>query len=149
MSVDLADLFWTIATSNVVILALGIIALAAVLVTHLPLVRFIPTIDDYLRIAGLIGYVALSLFFLFVGHRLADERTETRRLQTELRWSESQLEQQKATADEAARLKDEAEKAAGALQQKVDTYEAELAKRPAGDCALDADDLRRLRDLSR
>jgi hypothetical protein len=145
----ITDLFWTIATSDVVIYALGLVALAALIVTHVPLIRWIPTIDDYLRLAAAVGYLALFLFGLFLGARIADERAENQRLKGELQWSDNQLEQQKATAEEKARLLDEAEARATEANNKVQSYVDTLSKLPADDCVITADDRRRLLDIAR
>ena len=145
----LVDLFWKIATSDLVLTVVGVIALAAIVVSHVPLIRWIPTIDHWMKLASAVGYVALSLFFLFVGFRLSDERAETARLKTELDWSRNQLEQQEAQAQDAERLKGEAEARAAAIKGELDDYRKTYAGRPDGVCAFTADDIERLRSLTR
>lgn len=150
----LADLFWRFATSDIAIaivgaVAVAAIAVAAIVVSHVPLIRWIPTIDHWMKLATAIGYVALLLLGLQVGHRLSDERAETRRLQGELQWSKNQLEQQEASARHAEQLARDAAAEAAQLQEKVTSYEEALAKIPAGACALDDTDIERLRGIVR
>ena len=145
----LVDLFWTVATSDWVLVVIGGIAAAAIIVSHVPLIRWIPTIDDWMKLASATGYVALFLLGLLLGHRLSDERAETRRLKGELEWSQNQLEQQEAQAKDAERLKEEAEARAAAIKGELDEYRKSFAGRPDGKCAFTADDLERLRALTR
>lgn len=145
----LVDLFWSVATSNLVLAIVGVVALAAIIVSHMPLIRWIPTIDHWMKLATAVGYVALFLLGLLIGHRLSDERAETKRLRGELEWSRNQLEQQEATAKDAERLKAEAEANAREAQGKLDEFRSRYAERPAAACAFTADDLKRLRSLTR
>lgn len=145
----LVDWFWTIATSNLVLSIVGIFALVCIVVSHVPLIRWIPTIDHWMKLATAVGYVALFLLGLLIGHRLSDERAETKRLKGELEWSRNQLEQQEAQAQDAERLKEEAEARAAAIKGELDDYRKNYAGRPDGKCAFTDDDLQRLRKLTR
>ncbi|NUU41367.1 hypothetical protein [Tardiphaga robiniae] len=145
----LVDLFWTVATSNLVLAIVGIVALACIVVSHVPLIRWIPTIDHWMKLATAIGYVALFLLGLLIGHRLSDERAETKRLKGELEWSRNQLEQQEAQAQDAERLKEEAETRAAAIKGELDDYRKSFTGRPDGKCTFTDDDLQRLRQLRR
>jgi hypothetical protein len=145
----LADLFWSFATSGPVLAALALLVLACVVVTHVPLVRWLPSIDDWMKLASFIGYLAFAALFLLIGFRLSDERTEAKTLRTELAWSRNQLEQQEATARDAEKLKGEAEAAATEAKGKLNELRTFYSERPQASCAFTADDLRRLRDLRR
>lgn len=145
----LADLFWSFATSGPVLAALALLVLACVVVTHVPLVRWLPSIDDWMKLASFIGYLAFAALFLLIGFRLSDERTEAKALRTELNWSRNQLEQQEATARDAERLKSEAETAAAEARGKLDEFRKTYSERPQAACVFTADDIRRLRQLRR
>lgn len=143
----LADLFWGFATSGPVLATLAIIVVICVIVTHVPLVRWIPTIDDWLKLAAFVGYLGFALLFLLIGFRLSDERSAAKQLRTELAWSQNQLEQQEATARDAEKLKDEAEAAAKEAKGKLDDFRKNYSERPQASCAFTGDDIRRLRQL--
>ncbi len=148
-SETLADMFWSVATSNVVLMVIGVVVVACIIVTHVPLIRWIPTIDDYLKFAAGVGYVAAALLFLLIGFRMSEERTEAKQLRTELNWSRNQLEQQEEQAKDAERLKEEAEARAAAIKGELDDYRKSYAGRPDGKCTFSDDDLVRLRQLRR
>lgn len=145
----LIELFWWAATSDVVIMSLAVVAAVAILITNFPLARWFPGLEPYIRTATAVGYIALLMFGAVLGARIADERAETQKLRDNLAWSNEQLEQQIASAAEAARLKQEAEAKANDAQRKVEDYETELAKRKGCVDPLNRDDLRRMRDLER
>ncbi|AVT76651.1 hypothetical protein RPPS3_25880 [Rhodopseudomonas palustris] len=145
----LIDLFWLAATSDVVIMSLAVVAAIAILITNFPLVRWFPALETYVSTATAIGYIALLMFGAVLGARIADERAETKKLRDNLAWSNKQLEQQAASAAEAARLRQQAEAKANDAQRKVEDYESELAKRKGCVDPLTRDDLKRMRDLER
>lgn len=141
----LADLFWNFATSSMAMMIVAAILIAALIVSHLPLMKLIPAVAPYVILAGFVAYLALADLALCVGFRIADERAETQRLKIEMAWRENELEQQKATAEDAARIAKEKSAEADELKTKVDDYEATLAKQPVGACALDDADVGGLR----
>jgi hypothetical protein len=143
----MGDLFWDVATSGAVLLAIGAIAIAAFVVAHVPFIRAIPAVAPYAVTASLVQVVAAGLLMFLVGFRIADERAETKQLKGELAWQTNQIAQQKASAEDAARLAEQKANEAEALKAKVDDYEATLAKQPIGTCALDDRDLGGLRAL--
>lgn len=145
----LADIFWAVASSNVVLIALALLTLAALLVGHVPFGAYMPVIAPYVVLARASAYVFLALLFLLIGFRIADERAAVKQLKTELAWSNNQIAQQKASAEDAERLAREASARADQLNEKVNSYAAILAKRSSGDCTLDDDDVKRLLDIAR
>jgi hypothetical protein len=148
----MSGLFWDIATSDIALAAVGILFVATWVVARTP-VRKIPAIAPYALLAGLVSYLALADLALCVGFRIADERAAVRQLKNDLAWSDNELEQQKATAEDADRIAKEKAAQAQELQQKVSDYEAALERattaNPASACALTDDDIDRLRALSR
>lgn len=147
----MADLFWNVATSTPVLTSLAAIFVAAFLVAHVPVIveRLLPAIEPYDRAALAIQIAAAASLFFLIGFRAADERAETRSLKNDLAWHENELEQQKATAEDAERIAREKAAEAEALKAKVEDYEATLAKQPVGTCALDDTDIGGLRSLRR
>ena len=145
----LSDLIWDIATSNLVLAIIALALLAAFAIAHLPFGRWIPVVAPYVVAATLAAHVLFGLLAFLVGFRISDDREEAKRLKGELAWSENQLKQQKASADDKARLARQAEERAAAADQKVTDYETALAKLPAGNCSLDDADIRGLLGISR
>lgn len=146
----MADLIWSLATSYLALGIIGAVALAALIVGHVPLARLLPVIGPYVVLARFVSYLALMLLCFLIGTRLADERAETKRLKTDLAYARLQIEAQKASADTAAHLRAKAEQQAATLEQKVSEYEDRLAKSPAGcGCEFDADDVNSLRNIAR
>jgi hypothetical protein len=147
----MADLFWNVATSTTVLVLLAAIAVAAFLVAHVPALveRLVPQLLPYVVAAGLVQLIAASLLMFLIGFRISDERALTKQLKNDLAFSELQVEQQKATADDAERLKAEAEANANEAKGKLDDYRKKYGDRPETVCAFTADDLERLRALRR
>ena len=147
------ETFWTIATSDLALAIVGGLFLASLAIAHLPFVRMMPSLEPYVVAAGLVSYLLLADLALCIGHRISDEHAEVERLQNEVNWNSNQLEQQKATADDAERIAREKAGEAEELKGKVADYETALEKASAhasGDaCALTDDDIARLRSLSR
>jgi hypothetical protein len=141
----IADLFWDAVTSTTALMIVAAVLIAALIVSHLPLMKMIPSVAPYIILAGFVSYLALADLALCIGFRISDERAETQRLKIELAWRENELEQQKATAEDAARIAKEKSAEADELKTKVDDYEATLAKQPVGTCALDDADVGGLR----
>ncbi len=145
----ITDLFWSFATSDIVLGLICVVTLAAGIISILPL-RLVPaTIAPYVLLAKIGFIVALFLLGLIIGHRLADERAETARLKIDLSFKEFQLENQKAAAEDAARLRQKAEAHAADLSKKVFDYEAQLPNKPSDACDLDDRDVNSLRGIAR
>lgn len=147
----ITDLFWNVATSTPVLLLLAAIAAAAFLVAHVPalITRFVPSLVAYTMAAALVLSITAALLMFLIGFRISDERALTRQLKNDLAFSEMQVEQQKATADDAERLKAQAETQANEAKEKLDDYRKKYGDRPEAVCAFTADDLERLRALRR
>lgn len=146
----MADLLWLVATSDAVLWILTTLFLAGLVVGFAPLLRWMPVLAPYVMLARLVALVALAILAFLIGFRVADERAEVKRLKADLAFKQLQLDNEKATAETAARLRAEAEAEAATANQKVTDYEERLAKQPAGDgCDLDDGDVRSLHDIAR
>lgn len=148
----MSNMFWDIATSDLVLTIVAAVMVASFVVSHLPIVRDLPAVKPYAIAAGLIAYLALADLAFFGGYRISDERADAARLERDLDWSKNQLAQQKATADDAERIAKEKAAEADELKGKVVDYEKALAQRaktdPGGSCVLSDDDISRLRALA-
>lgn len=145
----MADLFWTLATSYFVLGAIALLALAALVIGHVPFGQYVPVIGPYVVLARFAAYPLLMLLAFLIGFRLSDERAETQRLKRELAFSQLQLKVQIEAAADAERLRRAAEGEAAAANEKVTTYENELAKAAHGPaCTLDDFDIRGLRNIA-
>ena len=97
-----ADLFWNVATSPFALAVVALVAVVAFLVAHVPYVeRVIPAAAAYTRGALVVQVLASALLMFLLGFAFADQRADAERLKTELAWSQFQLEQSHATAEEA------------------------------------------------
>ncbi|MES5483561.1 hypothetical protein QMZ05_12455 [Bradyrhizobium sp. INPA03-11B] len=146
----ITDLFWDMATSTISLGVLAAIAALAFLIAHVPAIveRLFPSLEPFTRAAALIHVAAAAALMLFIGYRIADERAETRRLKNDLAWHEQQLEQQTATAEDAERLKQEADEKAAQAKGELDDFRKKYGDDPAKACAFTPDDLERLRKLA-
>jgi type III secretory pathway component EscU len=140
---------WEIATSQVVLLLIGALVAASAVVGWFPLLKWFPVIGDYVRVARLVFVLSVALLAFLTGFRVADNRAERAQLQNELNWKNNEVEQQRQSAEDAERLKKEAEARADQLSKKVGDYEDFLSKQPVGTCAFDDADIERLRGIAR
>lgn len=145
----ITDMFWNVATSTTALAIVGLILLVAMVVAHVPFLSSIPAVAPYVALAGVVAYLALIDLSLCIGFRISDERAENQKLKVELAWHENELEQQKATAEDAERIAKEKSAEADELKARVNDYEATLAKQPVGTCALDDADIGGLQSLRR
>lgn len=145
----IADLLWSAATSDLALAGLGVLALAAGAVAILP-ARLLPaSVAPYVLLARVSFCALLFVFGLLSGHRMADERAEAARLKIDLAFQRAQLDAQRAAAEDAARLRREAEARAHDLDRRVADYEAKLSAAPSGACDLDERDVDGLRGIAR
>lgn len=139
-----ADAYWSLATSGLVLalLALGFIGLR--LSAMLPLLP-----AQYRGFARPAAFVCAAFFFFNLGYRVADRRADLKQARIDLAFAEVQLENMAATAADKSRLAAEADRRASEISQKVTEYEQRLAARPEGcaDPVTDADE-RELRQLA-
>ena len=146
----MADLIWAAATSYLVLGVISAFLLAALVVGYFPLLKWFPVIGPYVRVAKLIAFLLFGVLSFLIATRLADERAEVKRLKTDLAFTRLQLDTQKQTAEQAQKLRDEAEQKAAEANQKVTDYEDRLAKSPSGcGCSFDDDDVNSLRGIAR
>jgi reverse gyrase len=146
----IATLFWQIATSNLLLTIIALVALAAFVVAHIPLIgRLVPAIEPYIMAAGLVSVVSAAVLCFLIGYRVSDERQAMLHLQAEIQWKDNELEQQKATAEDAERLKKKAEDDAREAKGKLNEFRDKYGDKPEAVCAFTPDDLERLRALRR
>jgi hypothetical protein len=153
----MADLFWSVATSYLALSIITVVLVAAWLVGHVPFGKYAPIVGPYIEAAKQTSFLLFGLLAFLIGHRIADEKADMRQLQAkleqtkiDLKYSDHQLAVQKASADEAARLREQAQQQADQANQKVSEYEERLAKQPASNgCNLDDGDVRSLHDIAR
>jgi len=146
----MADLIWSLATSYLVLSIIGIVLLAALVVGYFPLAKYLPVIGPYIEAAKLIAFLLFGLLCFLIATRLSDERAEVKRLKTDLAFTQLQLDTQKQTAEQAQKLREQAEQQAAEANQKVTDYEDRLAKSPGGcGCSFDDDDVNSLRGIAR
>jgi uncharacterized integral membrane protein len=137
----MGDLFWDVATSGAVLLAIGAIAIAAFVVAHVPFIRAIPAVAPYAVTASLVQVVAAALLMFLVGFRIADERQEAKTLRNELAAKQEDIE----AANDAAKRADAARallaKQSEQDQERIADYEERLRRRtPNAACTLGPDD---------
>ncbi len=145
----MSRLFWELATSDVALAIVAALLVACFVLSRLKVVAFIPQLAPYTVLAGFLVYLLLADLALCIGFRIADERAQLNQLRIELAWRDNELEQQKATAEDADRIAREKAAEAEELKGKVSDYEDRLAALPPGNCALDDADLDGLRAFSR
>lgn len=145
-----ANVFWTLATAVPTLALLGLVAAAAFVVAHLPLVeKLFPPIAPYIRAASLVSVVASSALLFLIGFRVADSRSEVERLRTELLWKSVQIENLDATARDAERLRQQADARLAETKGQLDEWRTIYGEKPEAACAFTPDDLGRLRVLQR
>lgn len=151
----MTTLFWEVATSTPVLAALAVLLATAFVVAHLSglITWFWPQAAAYAKAAALLQVITAAALFFLLGCRVSDERAAMAQLQIDVRWSESQLEEQKATAEDAERIAREKAAETDELKGKVAEYEVELETKskadPGSACVLSDDDINRLRALTR
>lgn len=142
-------MLWSILTSDTVLGLTGIVAVACFVVGFFPLASLIPFLSPYVIAARFVGVGVLAWLMFCLGHRSADNTAALRQARIDLAFSQVQLETQKATAEQAAKLREQAEAQAQQLNERVSAYEAQLAKRPDAGCNLDDSDVTGLRNIAR
>lgn len=142
----LADLFWSIATTNLTLAVIGALLLAALVVGYFPLLRWFPIIGQYVATARLVAALSACLLFFLIGFRISDDRAEAKSLRLKLAATQIDL----GAANDAARKADEARaelaQQAEQDQQRISDYAEQLKKRPNGACTLGPDDFDGLRN---
>jgi hypothetical protein len=118
-----ADLFWNVATSAPVLVIVGLVALAAFVVAHVPLIgRWLPAVAAYQRIAGIVAIAAAAVLMFLIGFSVSDQRADLARIKDELTFKTFQLETAATTAADADRLRKDAEAKAALAKGKLDGY---------------------------
>jgi hypothetical protein len=126
-----SDLFWNTATSMPVLLALGIIALAAFVVAHAPLIgQLFPTVAAWQRLAMVVEVVSIVALIFLVGFRVAADRSEAEQLRSDLAWSQFQLGLQQSTARDAQALREKADGEAQEAKGTLNEYQSKFGNDP-------------------
>lgn len=144
----MGGIFWDFATSYIILSAIGLVFIAALIVGYFPLLKWFPVVGQYVPVARLVVVIAASLLCFLIGFRVSNERAEANQLRIDLSFKQLELDAQRQAAETAAALRAKAEARAATLEKKVQDYEDELAKKPAGDGTLDDGDVRSLRRIA-
>jgi hypothetical protein len=118
-------LFWWLIASSWMQAAAGVVLLVSLAIAVV--MRWVPGAVAYAGAARLASYLAVAVLSLGIGYRSADETAALRQLQTDLAFSQLQLNTQVRTADVATKLRADAEAKVAQANQKVTDYEADLA----------------------
>lgn len=144
----MGDFFWDVATSSPILGLIALVLGTALVVGYFPLLKWLPVVGQYVPVARLVVLIAACLLCFLIGFRVSDERAEAKQLRIDLSFKQLELDAQRQTAETAASLRAKAEAKAATLEKKVQDYEDELAKKPAGDGTLDDGDVRSLRRIA-
>ena len=108
---DLVSLFWTVATSYVVLGAVGVVLVAALIVGYFPLLKWFPVIGEYVPVGKLVSLLAMGLLCGLLGVRVTSERYDANQAAARAAVLEQRLDTlNKANAADAAQaLADAAE----------------------------------------
>ncbi|HEY0220030.1 MAG TPA: hypothetical protein VGC26_09750 [Afipia sp.] len=136
----MVDLFWSIATSHIVLAIVGAVLLAALIVGYFPLLKWFPILGDYVPVAKLVSLLAASLLAFLIGFRIADERAETKSLRAELAAKSIDLKAAQDAAKDADQARQQLAQQADDDQKRIADYAEQLKKRPNGACILAPDD---------
>lgn len=147
---SLADLFWQSATSTVVLVALLAFAVFARVVSWLDrlplwLSSFVPVPARAMALARPASVLAFLVLVFLIGFRLSDERSDIKQLNRDLAWARWQIDNVQAGADDAERLKLNAERDAGVLKGKAADYVQGRNRNRV--CTFDRFDVERLRPI--
>lgn len=141
----IADLFWNVATSSIVLGVVGLVLAAALVVGYFPLLKWFPIIGQYVPVARLVVILSAALLCFLVGFRLSDEREEAKSLKLQLAAKQMDLEAANEAAQQAQEARTELAKQAEADQERITGYEASLKASKACDDTLTDDDRRWMR----
>jgi len=142
---SLADLFWLVATSSIVLLTLAAVAVVARVVSWLGWFPFVPLTARVPILARLASTVAALALVFLLGFRLADERSDLKQMARDFAFARRQIDNIAATADDAERLRSQADSEVAELKRKVAAYGKD--RDPARRCNFDRFDADRLRPL--
>lgn len=132
----LGDLFWNIATSMPVLGGIGLVLGAALVVGYFPLLKWIPTIGQYVPVARMVVLLAAALLCFLVGFRVSDEREEAKSLKLKLAAASIDLTAAHDAADKADAARKESAAKATAAEKRIADYADKLKKRPNAACTL-------------
>jgi hypothetical protein len=142
----MGDFFWDVATSYVVLSAIGLILAAALIVGYFPLLKWFPVIGQYVPVARLVVILSAALLCFLVGFRASDERAEAKSLRLQLEAKQTDIDAANDAAKKADAARAELAEQAKADQERIADYAEQLKKRPNGACTLGPDDFDGMRD---
>lgn len=122
---DVIDAYWSLVTSP---LALGLLIVGAIVCRILAAVTIVP--ERYRWPCRPLAYLLAACFFINVGHRIADQRSEVKSLSASLADARTQITRSDQTAADAARLAAEAKDKAATIQDKVTLYGLDFPPSP-------------------
>ena len=104
-------LFWTVATSYIVLGAVGVVLVAALIVGYFPLLKWFPVVGEYVPIGKLVSLLAMGLLCGLLAVRVTSERYDANQAAARAARLEERLDTlNKANAADAAQaLADAAE----------------------------------------
>ncbi|WP_316214123.1 hypothetical protein [Bradyrhizobium sp. SZCCHNR2032] len=141
----LSHLFWTVATSDAVLVFDGLVLAASLAVGFLPLVNLLPIVGRYLSTARLVAVLVASGMAFVLGFRTADERETLDKLRTTLATKQRDLDIAAKSATDANKRVDQLQNDANAQHQADADYIASLQARPL--CSFTDGDVRDARGL--
>lgn len=126
----MGDWFWEIATSYFALAIIGTLLAAELVVGYFPLLKWLPILGDYVRLAKLLSFASLAILSLLIGFRISDEREEAKSLRLQLAAKSIDINAANAAADRHdADVAKSAERLKNA-DQRIAQYADELKKRP-------------------
>lgn len=141
---------WSLATSYLALSTVAGLVVLALIVGYFPLLKWVPIIGPYVAVARVVAFLAFGLLCGLVDRRAADTRAEVAQLRIDLAFSQVQLANQKAAADDKARLAEASAASAAIAEQKATNYETFVLSAPAvcpGGDDFDGELLRVLHDI--
>lgn len=132
------DILWSIATSWLVLGAIGSIFSAALVVGYFPLIKWFPVIGQYVPVARLVVLLSAALLCFLVGFRVSDDRAEAKSLRAELASKQRDIDAATSAREDETKRADEIDAAFKERTKDDATYIAHLEGRPV--CTFDDSD---------
>lgn len=136
----IADLFWDIATSTIVLGGIGVVLGAALIVGYFPLLKWFPVLGAYVPVARLVVILSAALLCFLIGFRVSDDRAEAKSLRLQLQAKEMDVEAANDAAKKADEARAELAEQAKQDQERIADYAEKLKSRPNSACTLAPDD---------
>lgn len=106
---DITALFWTLATSYIVLGIIGAVLIAALVVGYFPLLKWFPVIGAYVPLGKLVSLLAMGLLCGLLATRMTSERYDARQAAAKVAILQGRLDAvTKAAEADAARAQEDA-----------------------------------------